>query len=92
MKNIIYKWFDNACKENDLLPYYCIAQILENNINVLLFSLQKAREEITNSGLNINIKESSIKIMNVYLMGFCGDCLEKKKYLLTINSLKVMQS
>lgn len=48
--------FDNACKDNDLSPYYCIVQILENDINILLFSLHKARERITNSGLNSRLR------------------------------------
>ncbi|ABR32857.1 HNH endonuclease [Clostridium beijerinckii] len=80
--------FDNACKENDLLPYYCIAQILENNINVLLFSLQKAREEITNSGLNINIKESSIKNNECIFDGVLWRLLRKEEIFINDKFIK----
>lgn len=55
------KNFDNTCKDNDLFPYYCIIEFLGNYINILLFSLQKARERITDSGLNIRIQEKLIK-------------------------------
>lgn len=55
------KSFDKACEDNNLSPYYCIVQILEDNINILLFSLQKARKDITDSGLNVKIQESTIK-------------------------------
>lgn len=33
--------FDNAYKENDLLPYYCIIQIMESDVNIHLFSFTR---------------------------------------------------
>lgn len=80
--------FDNACKDNDLSPYYCIVQILENDINILLFSLHKARERITNSGLNVRIQENLIKNNICIYEGILWRYLRKEKLFINDKFIK----
>lgn len=52
--------FDNACKDNNLEPYYCIIQILKKSLNIFIFNLENVRKYITDSGFNIKIKENDV--------------------------------
>lgn len=54
--------FYNECKDNNLIPYFCYVQLLENYMNIFMFNLEDVKGKITSSGLNINIKENDIKI------------------------------
>lgn len=56
--------FEKSCKCYNLHPYICYVEILneEAEMNIFLFSLEKARKDIKDSGLNVKIEKSLLEI------------------------------